>query len=733
MELSDSGLGAYFRAAIDIPEIPFGEMLWESAQRFPEKIAVIYQGQKVSFRELDGLVNSFANALSKLGVKKGDRVALFMTNRPEYLIAVYAAARLGAVFTPMNPTYKEEEVAHQLQDSDTSVLVVQESLYPRVKTIRQRVQKSLKHVVVIGQQAEEGDTLFLELIRQSSPKHPPQVQISWTEDLVALPYSSGTTGLPKGAMLTHQNLVANAIQFISSGRITEQDSMLICLPFYHIYGVMLINGALYSGATQVIMEAFDLELSLSLAQQYNVSLYYAVPPILLTLADYPNLGAYDLSQLRYIMVGAAPMAPDVAQRLQEKANVRVVQGYGLTEASPVTHLNPVDQGQIKLDSVGLSVANQEQKVVDPETGEREMEPGELGELIVKGPHVMQGYWKAPEETARTIRDGWLYTGDIARIDTDGYVYIVDRKKEMIKYKGFSVAPAEVEAVLFQHEAVADCAVIGKPDAESGEIPKALVLLRPGAQIEPEALMEFVGSRLAGYKRVREVEFVPNIPKTASGKVLRRVLIEAEREKAEAQASAEAAAEAVAKEAAEAAAAASETPAPEPETPEAAAPEAAALEAEAVEPAASDETPGDEAPETSVEVEVGGDEPSPDQEAVAPEATKAAPEPPPAEAVVEEATAVAEAPLDETMPAEGVDGVEEATASSEEEPASQEVEADGEREEMSVVVTDEVEVVADAEATEAEPPADEADEIEAAAPSKVVDASPETAPSEPAAS
>lgn len=536
MELSDSGLGAFFRAAIDIPEIPFGEMLWESAQRFPEKIAVIYQGQKISFRELDGLVNSFANALSKLGVRKGDRVALFMTNRPEYIISVYAIARLGAAFTPMNPTYKEDEVAHQLQDAEASVLVVQDSLYHRVKSSRPRI-KSLKHVVVVGQQAEDDNPLFLDLIRQSSPKHPPQVQVSWTEDLVALPYSSGTTGLPKGAMLTHRNLVANAIQFISSGRITEHDTMLICLPFYHIYGVMLVNGAIYSGATQVIMEAFDLELSLSLAQQYKVSLYYAVPPILLALADYPNLSAFDLSSLRYIMVGAAPMAPEVAQRLQDKMGVPIVQGYGLTEASPVTHLNPVDQGPIKLDSVGLSVANQEQKVVDPETGENEVEIGELGELLVKGPHVMQGYWKAQEETAQTIRDGWLYTGDIARIDADGYVYIVDRKKEMIKYKGFSVAPAEVEAVLFQHEAVADCAVIGKPDEESGEIPKAIVILRAGEQASPEALMDFVGSRLAGYKRVREVEFVSAIPKTASGKVLRRVLIEAEREKAAAAAAA----------------------------------------------------------------------------------------------------------------------------------------------------------------------------------------------------
>ena len=532
--LSDSTLGEFFRAAIDIPEIPFGEMLWESAQRFPEKIALVFQGQKISYRELDGLANSCANALAKLGVKKGDRVALYMTNRPEYIINLYGIARLGAVFTPMNPTYKEGEIEHQLNDAEASVLIVQESLYPLVRNVRPQLP-SLREIVVVGQRAEMGTYLFRDLIRQASPKHPPQPVLNWAEDLVALPYSSGTTGLPKGVMLTQQNLVANNIQFISSGRITEQDTLLIFLPFYHIYGIMLLGGGLYAGATLVIMEAFDLERSLMLAQQYGVTLYYAVPPILVALDNAARVTQYALPRLRYIMVGAAPLGPDVAQRVQEKMQVSVLQGYGLTEASPVTHMNPVDQGQgrIKLDSVGVAVPNQEQKIVDLETGERELEVGEVGELYVKGPHIMKGYWKAPEETARVLRDGWLATGDIARMDREGYVYIVDRKKEMIKYKGFSVAPAEVEAVLFQHVAVADCAVIGKPDAEAGEIPKALVILRPGEEVAPEALMEFVESRVAGYKKIREVEFVTSIPKTASGKVLRRVLIEAERLKANA--------------------------------------------------------------------------------------------------------------------------------------------------------------------------------------------------------
>jgi long-chain acyl-CoA synthetase len=525
--LSDSTLGEFFRAAIDIPEIPFGEMLWESAQRFPEKIALVFQGQKMSYRELDGLANSCANALAKLGVKKGDRVALYMTNRPEYIISLYGIARLGAVFTPMNPTYKEGEIEHQLNDAEASVLIVQESLYPLVRNVRPQLP-SMREIVIVGQRAEAGTHLFRDLIRHSVPKHPPQPTLNWAEDLVALPYSSGTTGLPKGVMLTQQNLVANNLQFMSSGRITEQDTLLIFLPFYHIYGIMLLGGGLYAGATLVIMEAFDLERSLMLAQQHGVTLYYAVPPILVALDNSARVTQYACPRLRYIMVGAAPLAPDVAQRVQEKMQVPVLQGYGLTEASPVTHLNPVDQGCVKLDSVGVAVPNQEQKIVDLETGERELEVGEIGELYVKGPHIMKGYWKAPEETARVLRDGWLATGDIARMDREGYIYIVDRKKEMIKYKGFSVAPAEVEAVLFQHAAVADCAVIGKPDAEAGEIPKALVILRPGEEVAPEVLMEFVESRVAGYKQIREVEFVTSIPKTASGKVLRRVLIEAER-------------------------------------------------------------------------------------------------------------------------------------------------------------------------------------------------------------
>ncbi|MCZ6872703.1 MAG: long-chain fatty acid--CoA ligase [bacterium] len=528
----ESALGDFYRAAVDIPEIPFGEMLWETAQRFPERTAVIFQGQRISYRELDGLASGFANALANLGVRKGDRVALYMTNRPEYIISLYGIARLGAVFTPMNPTYKEAEISHQLNDADVLAIVVQESLYAQVKLIWPRI-KNLKHVIVVGQQAEEGTHLFRDLVRQASPKHPPQVPLAWTSDLVALPYSSGTTGMPKGVMLTHQNLVSNNIQLISSGRITEQDTLLIFLPLYHIYGIALICGGLYAGATLVIMEAFDLERSLSLVQQYGVTLYYAVPPILIALDNYLDLKRFDLSSIRYIMVGAAPLAPEVAQRVQEKTGVRVLQGYGLTEASPITHLNPVDQGEIKLDSVGVTVPNQDQKIVDLETGERELEVGEVGELVVRGPHVMQGYWKAAEETAQTLRDGWLHTGDIGRIDADGYVYIVDRKKEMIKYKGFSVAPAEVEAALFQHPAVSDCVVIGKPDAEAGEIPKAVVMLRPGEGVSAEDLMAFVESRIAGYKKVREVEFVTMIPKTASGKVLRRVLIEAERSKAEA--------------------------------------------------------------------------------------------------------------------------------------------------------------------------------------------------------
>jgi long-chain acyl-CoA synthetase len=388
--------------------------------------------------------------------------------------------------------------------------------------------KTVRHILVVGGDAPDGMRSWEALVADQPATPPPTPAFDLERDVVALPYSSGTTGLPKGVMLSHRNLVCNHLQCTSAARMTERDVLLLFLPFYHIYGSMLMGAAVASGATLVIMERFEPLTALTLTERYRVTLFYAVPPVLLALSQLPELKRFDLSSVRYVMSGAAPLPPEVARRVQEQIGLVVLQGYGLTEAAPLTHLNPVDHADlVRLDSVGWAVSDLEDRIVEIDDASRTLPPGEVGELIVRGPQTMLGYWNAPEETARALRDGWLHTGDIAHRDTDGYVYIVDRKKEMIKYKGFGIAPAELEALLHEHPAVADCAVVPKADAEAGEIPRAFVVRRPDATVTAEALMRFVAERVAGYKQVRMVTFIDAIPKNPSGKILRRLLKERE--------------------------------------------------------------------------------------------------------------------------------------------------------------------------------------------------------------
>jgi long-chain acyl-CoA synthetase len=384
----------------------------------------------------------------------------------------------------------------------------------------------VQHILVIGSAPPPGMQSWYAVANGFPASRPPDIAFDLEHDLIALPYSSGTTGLPKGVRLSHRNLVCNGIQCASASRMSDRDVLLLFLPFYHIYGTMLMGASVLSGATVCIMERFEMQTALTLTQRYGVTLFYAVPPVLLAMSQYPDLKKYDLSSVRYIMSGAAPLPPEIGRRMQDLTGISVLQGYGLTEASPITHMNPVDNPElIKLDSVGWRVSDQEEKIVDADDPAKELGPDEIGELIIRGPHVMQGYWKAPEETARALRDGWLHTGDIARKDAQGYMYIVDRKKEMIKYKGFGIAPAELEALLHEHPAVADCAVVPKHDPEAGEIPRAFIVLRAATTVSADELMRFVAERVAGYKQIRVVEFIAEIPKNPSGKILRRVLKE----------------------------------------------------------------------------------------------------------------------------------------------------------------------------------------------------------------
>jgi len=502
------------------PEVSLTGLLGPSAERFKDKPAFIsVDGRMDTFGHVWEACRRLGRFLQDQGLAKGDRVAILSANAPEYFVAFYGALFAGGVVTTLNPLYKEREVLHQLEDCGASAVFAMGALQPLVHGIREHLP-DLKHVYAI----EDVWTLAGE-----SPPDPKPLKLNPREDLAALPYSSGTTGLPKGVMLTHYNLTSNVRQLLSTGLTSGYSVLLDFLPFYHIYGMIVLMASGFAmGASQVVMPRFDPALCLDLVQRYKVTNLFAVPPALLALAHFPETDKYDRSTLQFIMSGAAPLPLEVAHAAQRALGCTVLQGYGLTETSPVTNVNPLNR--IKDATVGPPVADTIEKVVSLEDG-RELQAGEIGELWTFGPQVMKGYWERPEESADTLPGGgWIRTGDIVQCDHEGYVTILDRKKEMIKYKGYQVAPAELEALLMEHPAVMDAAVIPKRDAEAGEVPKAFVLLRQDQKASAGEIMRFVEERVAPYKKVREIEFVEAIPKTPSGKILRRELIEQERAK-----------------------------------------------------------------------------------------------------------------------------------------------------------------------------------------------------------
>ncbi len=505
------------------PEIALTDLLAPAAERFRDKPAFIdMEGNAQTFGHIWETSRRLGRYLQDQGISKGDRVAILSANATEYFLAFYGTLFAGGVVTTLNPLYKEREVLHQLEDCGARAVFGMQPLLPIVQQVREHLPE-LKHVFAI----DDAWRMAAE-----APNDPKPVGINPREDLAALPYSSGTTGLPKGVMLSHFNLVSNVRQTNTTGLGSSYSVYLDFLPYYHIYGMIVLMACGFaSGVTQVVMPRFDPALCLDLIQKHKVTNLFAVPPALLALSHFPDVKKYDTSSLSMIMSGAAPLPQEVAHAAGRALDTTVLQGYGMTETSPVTNVNP--RTRIKDATVGPSVADTSEKVVSLEDG-RELAPGEIGELLAFGPQVMQGYWQKPDDTAETLPgEGWIRTGDIVSVDEEGYVTILDRKKEMIKYKGYQIAPAELEALLMEHPAVMDSAVIPKRDAESGEVPKAFILLRPDQKASVEELMRFVEERVAPYKKVREIEFVEAIPKTPSGKILRRELIEQERAKSSA--------------------------------------------------------------------------------------------------------------------------------------------------------------------------------------------------------
>ena len=546
--------------SIPYPEVPLPQLLRDTAKKHPDHVALIFEDYKITYRELDELVDRFAAALHDLGISKGDVVALFLPNIPQFVITYYGILRVGGIVTAINPLYKEREVEYQLNNAEAKAIVTLDVLYPTVKKVWKKTKvksviiTSLKDYLppvkrILGtllgkiptaKVEREPGVYFLKELLARYPPEPPKVEIDPKEDLAVLQYTGGTTGVPKGAMLTHYNLVANAIGAMYWLRAREaEDVHMGVLPLFHIYGMTTVmNSSIYGAGTVVLIPRFDPEKILSSIEKYKVTVFCGVPTLYAVLITHPKIDEYNLRSIKFCISGAAPLPPEVQKRFMELTGAVLVEGYGLTEASPVTHANPLDPTMktVKVGTIGIPWPDTDAKIVDPETGTKELPPGEVGELVVKGPQVMKGYWKMPEETKATLRDGWLYTGDLATVDEDGYFRIVDRKKDLIKYKGYSVYPRELEDALYEHPAVKLCAVVGKPDPVAGEIPKAFIVLKPEyeGKVKEEEIIEWVKERVAPYKRIREVEFRRELPLSTVGKVLRRVLREEELKKAKAK-------------------------------------------------------------------------------------------------------------------------------------------------------------------------------------------------------
>jgi len=548
------------------PQTPLYGLLDNAAAEYPDRAAVIFgavahklPGQPLldaalSYRALREAVNRFASALAQMGVKKGDRVAIYLPNSPQFAIAYYGALKAGAVIAPVNPIYTPRELEFILQDSGAETIVALSQFYPKLQEVRAKTK--LKRVIVanikeyfpsllktlftLAMEKKEGHRveiaagdLWFQDVLKSAGTAPPKVNVQSNDDAVLL-YTGGTTGLPKAAQLTHHNLLANVVQLRAWIPWAKEgnEGFLTALPLFHSYAMTtcLNMGMLLAGTLILIPNPRDLEHLLKAIDRHKPSFFPGVPTLYTAIINNPNVTKYNLKSIRACLSGAAGLPLEVAKKFGEITGGRLVEGYGLSETSPVVTANPLF-GENRIGTIGVPIPDTDVKLFDVETGDKEVAVGEAGELCVKGPQVMKGYWNKPEETAKTIRDGWLHTGDVAVMDADGYFRIVDRLKEMIISGGYNIYPREIEEVLYQHPAVFEAAAIGVPDAYRGESAKAFVVLKPGQKATAEELIAFCKQNLAPYKVPRAIEFRDTLPKTMIGKILRRELVAEEKAKA----------------------------------------------------------------------------------------------------------------------------------------------------------------------------------------------------------
>ncbi|HEY1105482.1 MAG TPA: AMP-binding protein, partial [Agromyces sp.] len=518
------------RPAIDIPNVSVFDFLFGDLDESRlDAVAIIdgTSGATTSYRQLVTHIGLFAGALAERGIHVGDVVGVLCPNVPAFATVFHGILRAGATATTINSLYTPDEIENQLRDAGARWVVTVSPLLPGVLTAAERLVIPNEQIIVLD--GAPGHPSLAELLGEGRPA--PEVSFDPATHLAVLPYSSGTTGRPKGVMLTHGNLVSNVAQCQDSIGLNDDDRVLAVLPFFHIYGMtVLLNFALRQRASLVTMPKFDLVDFLRVVSEHRTTWVFIAPPIAVALAKHPLVDQYDLSSVKVVFSGAAPLDGALAEHVAERLDCIVCQGYGMTETSPVTHVIPVDRPDLDRSTIGMLLANTEARLLDVETGEDVAVPASPdeasapGELLIRGPQVMQGYLKRPDATAEMLdADGWLHTGDVATVTAEGVYRIVDRLKELIKFKGYLVAPAVLEAVLLEHPAIADAAVIGVLDDDGQEVPKAFVVLQQGASLDADAVMQHVAAHVAPHEKVRVVEFIEQIPKSASGKILRKDL------------------------------------------------------------------------------------------------------------------------------------------------------------------------------------------------------------------